>query len=52
VEKYPNLGGIYFPILQQNGSRQMIKISNGDHSSDLRFLAYLRQHDRQQGANA
>lgn len=45
-EKYPNLGGLHFPILQQDGKRQVIKISNGDHRSELQFLAYLSQHDR------
>jgi hypothetical protein len=30
----------------------MIKISNGDLPSDVHFLAYLRQHDRQIGPNS
>lgn len=51
-EKYQKLGGIFFPILQQDGVRQMVKINNGDHRSDIAFLHYLRQHDRQIGPNA
>lgn len=48
-EKYENLGGIYFPILQQDGSRTMVRIGNGKERSQLTFLAYLRQHDRMPG---
>lgn len=50
-EKYENLGGLYFPILQQDGSRVMVKISNGHKRADVIFLRWLRQHDRQVGAN-
>ncbi len=46
-EKYENLGGIYFPILQQDGTRVLTKIGNGKDSGQLMFLGYLRQHDRQ-----
>ena len=45
-EKYDKLGGLYYPILQQDGTRVQIKVSNGNHRSELNFLAYLRQHDR------
>lgn len=48
TEKYDNLGGVYFPILQQDGvTRVLIKIGAGD-PADLLFLKYLRQHDRKQ----
>lgn len=50
-EKYENLGGIYFPILQQDGSRVMTKIGNGKDQTSFIFLRWLRQHDRQLGAN-
>lgn len=46
-EKYENLGGIYFPILQQEGNRVMTKIGDGRDRSQIIFLGYLRQHDRQ-----
>lgn len=45
-EKYENLGGAYFPILQQDGSRVLIKIGNGRTIESILFLAYLRKHDR------
>lgn len=48
-EKYENLGGIYFPILQQDGSRVMTRVATGHHRADVMFLRYLRQHDRQVG---
>lgn len=51
-EKYENLGGVYFPILQQDGSRFLVKVSQGHKRSDVLFLRYLRKHDRQIGANA
>lgn len=48
TEKYDNLGGIYFPILQQDGvTRVLTKIGAGN-PGDLIFLKYLRQHDRKQ----
>lgn len=50
-EKYENLGGIYFPILQQDGSRVLTRISYGHKRTDVIFLRWLRQHDRQVGAN-
>lgn len=48
-EKYENLGGVYFPILQQDGSREMVKVGNGKSRGDLLFLRWLRQHDRSVG---
>ena len=46
-EKYENLGGIYFPILQQDGkTRVMVKISNGDKRTDLDMLFHFRRMDR------
>jgi hypothetical protein len=47
--KYENLGGIYFPILQQDGTRTMVKIGNGKDKSQVIFLGWLRQHDRMPG---
>lgn len=46
VEKYENLGGVYFPILQQDGSRYMSKVGDGKDQTSFLFLKYLRQHDR------
>jgi hypothetical protein len=44
---YNELGGVYFPILQQDGkTRITIKINNGDKPTDIVFLGWLRQHDR------
>ncbi len=48
-EKYENLGGIYFPILQQDGARIMVKVGNGRERSQLVYLGWLRQHDRMPG---
>jgi len=45
-EKYNDLGGVYFPILQQDGSRTMVKIGDGKDVTSILFLEYLRQHDR------
>lgn len=50
-EKYDDLGGVYFPILQQDGSRVLMRINKGRSPSDLLFLAYLRQHDRKQAGD-
>jgi hypothetical protein len=47
--KYENLGGVYFPILQQDGSRVMVKIGDGRDRSQFIFLGWLRQHDRMPG---
>lgn len=45
---YNHLGGLYFPILQQDGiSRQLTKVGNGNSVHDTTFLRYLRDHDRQ-----
>lgn len=46
-EKYENLGGVYFPILQQDGGRVMTKIGDGRDRGHIIFLGWLRQHDRQ-----
>lgn len=46
AEKYDNLGGMYFPILQQDGGRFLTKIGNGKDQTSFLFLQYLRQHDR------
>jgi hypothetical protein len=48
-EKYENLGGVYFPILQQDGTRIMTKIGNGKDAGSFLFLRWLRQHDRKIG---
>ena len=45
-EKYENLGGVYFPILQQDGSRYLTKVGDGKDQTSFLFLRYLRQHDR------
>ena len=46
-QNYRDLGGVYFPILQQDGvTRVMTKVSQGNDVSSLTFLEYLRQHDR------
>lgn len=44
--KYNDLGGVYFPILQQDGKRILTKVGNGKDASSFLFLQYLRQHDR------
>jgi hypothetical protein len=45
-EKYKELGGVYFPLLQQDGTRFMHKISSEVTIFSKMFLEYLRQHDR------
>lgn len=49
ADKYENFGGIYFPILQQDGSRVMTKIGSGKDQSHIILLGWLRQHDRLPG---
>lgn len=49
TERYEDLGGVYFPILQQDGSRTMVKIGSGLDAGHIIFLGYLRQHDRLPG---
>lgn len=48
-ERYEDLGGVYFPILQQDGSRVMTKVGNGKDQTSFLFLRWLRQHDRAPG---
>ena len=48
-EKYEDLGGVYFPILQQDGNRTTVKVGNGKDQSSFIFLDWLRQHDRLPG---
>lgn len=48
-ERYEHLGGVYFPILQQDGSRTMLKIGSGRDAGHIIFLGWLRQHDRLPG---
>ena len=44
-EKYEDLGGVFFPILQQDGSRVLTKIGSGKDAGHIMFLGWLRQHD-------
>ena len=46
-ENYNDLGGVYFPILQQDGTRQLIKISSQITKTSSMFLDYLRKTDRE-----
>lgn len=48
-EQYEDLGGVYFPILQQDGKRVMTKIGSGKDAGHIIFLGWLRQHDRMPG---
>lgn len=50
-DRYENLGGVFFPIRQQDGARFMVKVANGKDVGSLIFLRWLRQHDRQVGPN-
>ena len=50
-ERYENLGGVYFPVLQQDGARVLVKVADGKDAGSLLFLRWLRQHDRQVGPN-
>ncbi len=46
-ENYDDLGGVYFPIRQQDGTRQLIKISSQITKTSTLFLGYLRRMDRE-----
>lgn len=50
TDTYENLGGLYFPILQQDGTREMVRIATHPNKSQLLFLGWLRKHDREHGA--
>ncbi len=46
TEQYKNMGGVYFPVLQQDGSRVLVKVANGNDITSLMYLDYLRKKDR------
>lgn len=51
-DNYDDLGGVYFPIRQQDGTRQLIKISSQINKTSTLFLEYLRRMDREPARGA
>ncbi len=45
-QKYSELGGVYFPVLQQDGSRVFVKVASGNDIASIAYLKYLRKQDR------
>jgi len=45
-QKYQELGGLFFPVLQQDGVTRIETPIKCNDISDVAFLNWLREHDR------